>query len=172
MKKKTTIGFIIALVLLLLIVFFVSDWNTPYKKQSRGLQEILATGIEEPQTGADLFPFEYDRVHVAGEYQSLDNLSDESGISMEILEQFQGKDTYEVLRGPLTRILFVKDQEAVVYLFGEPYKMGFLLDLEPGIYPKEEIDSRLYDIKEKREFDSDGNQKEYLLYRRVDKSFP
>lgn len=172
MKKKTAIGLIVALGLIVVAAFFVNDWNTPYKKQSRDLQEVLASGIEEPQTGADLFPFEYDRVHVAGEYQSVDNLSDESGISMEILEQFQGKETREVLSGPLTRILFVKDQEAVAYLSGEPYKMGFLLDLEPGIYPKEEINSRLYQMKEKREFDSEGNQKEYLWYRRLDKPLP
>ena len=64
----------------------------------------------------------------------------------------------------MLKILFVKDNRAIAYLYGYPSNIGYYINIQSGEYNKADIDYMTYIVEEREAGNSSGSPRTYMHY--------
>ena len=155
-KRKRTKA--IALVLLVLSIVFFIRWNSELNRNNRQLvNQLLDANPESSGRAEEVFTFDYDELYVFTPYQSKESMEEEIGFQTHVLK--------ETMNEGMMNLLFVKNDEAVAYLYGYGANHGFYLDIPVGHYSKEQVEEMSFQVERNEVGNSSGTEKTYLNYR-------
>lgn len=148
---------IMALLLLILSVIFFIRWNSELNRNNRQLtKQLLETDSETSGEVEELFTFAYDELYVFTPYQPKESMEEELGFETRILQ--------ETVNENMMNLLFVKDDQAVAYLYGYGANNGFYLDIPAGHYSKNELEEMSYQVERNDLGNSSAKERSYLHY--------
>lgn len=156
---------IIGLIIVFKITTNMVSYNSLSSKNTRYLEQILSEDITSGKDSAngnvkDLIALDYDKMHVFGPYQPVEEMEKQIGFKYSKLKQG--------LSEGMNNILFVKDNSVAAYLFGYPSNTGYYINIPIGEYNKEQIDNMAYIMEERQVGNSAGTPKIYMFYEFID----
>lgn len=158
MRKNTKIVLIIVLTAVCIVMGFALKSedikvNKNVKKFEQNLDNLLNN---ENHICKDLFDFDYDTVYVFQPYLTKNKMEKEIGFKYWKLK--------ETVSEYMMNILFVKDNNPVVYLYGYPEDRGYYIDIPIGKYEKSNLDKVKYNMKELSLGSSSTGEKTFIEY--------
>jgi hypothetical protein len=162
--KKINAGIvvIIAIVITLLALRVVLDYNSISSKNKRGIEQNLTKDITSENCSisgnvSGLINIDYDKMYVFEPYSSIEGMEKQIG--------FKYSKLTEVVSEGTINILFTKNNSAVAYLFGYPSNIGYYLDIPFGSYTKSQVDKMTFTMEVKEVGSSANASKTYRYYK-------
>jgi hypothetical protein len=156
MKKMIKwIGLIIIVIVILMTVIKITDYNSLVSRNTRQLEKRLSQNIENG-TVRNLITFSYNKMYVFAPYQPLGKMEQQIGFKHSKLQQGINEGTIN--------ILFVNDSKAIAYLFGYAENTGYYINIPSGEYTKEQVDKMNYNVEKREVGNSYGTPKTYMNY--------
>lgn len=157
-NKKTKLFLIFVFIITCtLIGFKLKSQDIKVSNSIKKLEESLNNNLNtENSTCKDLFDFDYDKVYAFQPYLPKNDMEKEIG--------FKYWKLRETVSEGMMNILFIRDNEPVVYLYGYSEDEGYYIDIPMGEYNKSDLDNIKYSVKEMKVGNSYGNEKTYKEY--------
>lgn len=156
-NKKKIIAAAVAVVCVTGMTIFGAKYFSVNSRNTRALEQAL-TQTEEAEKGkvAELLNVDYDTLYVFAPYEDKNRMENKIGFSAGILS--------ESISESQMNYLFVKDKKAAGYLSGLPENIGYCINLQPGQYSREELETMHYEVKTREVGNSYGKEKTYQDY--------